>query len=99
MVANSGNYTIKINGTSYTGNYGGTVQVSTARPYFLFANQENGRAGEHFYGRIYSFKVETSQGVIRDLYACYRKSDGVIGMYDKINNVFYTNQGSGSFTK
>ena len=99
MTANNGNYEIKINWTSYTWTYGGTVQVSTARPYYLFANQENWHAGENFYWRIYYFKVETSQGVIRDLYACYRKSDGVIGMYDKINGVFYTNQGSGSFTK
>lgn len=28
---------------------------------------------------------------------CYRKSDNVTGMYDVINDVFYTNQGTGSF--
>ena len=33
------------------------------------------------------------------LFACYRKSDGVIGMYDIENDVFYTNDGSGDFTK
>lgn len=33
------------------------------------------------------------------LFACYRKSDGVIGMYDIENNVFYTNDGTGDFTK
>ena len=33
------------------------------------------------------------------LFACYRKSDGVIGMYDVENDVFYTNDGSGDFTK
>lgn len=30
---------------------------------------------------------------------CYRISDGVIGMYDLASNIFYTNAGSGSFTK
>lgn len=33
------------------------------------------------------------------LFACYRKSDGVIGMYDVENDVFYTNDGTGDFTK
>ena len=35
----------------------------------------------------------------RNLIPCYRKSDGEIGMYDVVNNVFYTNQGTGTFTK
>lgn len=30
---------------------------------------------------------------------CYRKSDNVIGMYDLANDVFYTNQGTGTFSK
>ena len=30
---------------------------------------------------------------------CYRKSDGVIGMYDTVKGKFYTNQGTGAFTK
>ena len=34
-----------------------------------------------------------------DLVPCYRKSDTVIGFYDVVNSVFYTNQGSGAFVK
>lgn len=30
---------------------------------------------------------------------CYRKADGVIGMYDITTKVFITNQGTGTFTK
>lgn len=30
---------------------------------------------------------------------CYRKSDGVIGMYDTVSKTFYTNEGTGAFTK
>lgn len=30
---------------------------------------------------------------------CYRRSDGVIGMYDIVSNKFFTNEGTGSFTK
>lgn len=32
-----------------------------------------------------------------DLIPAVRKSDNVAGMYDVINNIFYTNNGSGTF--
>lgn len=47
--------------------------------------------------RYYVHKKADETGVA--LYACYRKADGVIGMYDIINDVFYTNSGTGTFTK
>ena len=34
-----------------------------------------------------------------DFIPCYRNSDGEIGLYDSINDIFYTNQGTGTFTK
>lgn len=52
-----------------------------------------------FDGRIYYVKVSEGGVPKLDLIPCYRKSDGVIGMYDLISNLFYTNAGSGSFTK
>lgn len=42
---------------------------------------------------------DKSNTLICDLYPCYRKSDGVIGMYDLVRGLFLTNVGSGSFTK
>ena len=36
---------------------------------------------------------------IRELVPCYRTSDNEIGLYDLVNNVFYTNEGTGVFTK
>jgi hypothetical protein len=36
---------------------------------------------------------------VRDFIPVYRKSDSVVGMYDSVNDVFYTNKWSGSFTK
>lgn len=61
------------------------------------------RSGEDFAGpimRAYSFTMDTSDGTpIRNFIPCYRKSDGVIGMYDTVGKKFYTNEGTGSFTK
>ena len=49
--------------------------------------------------RIYSAKVKQSGVYVRDLVPCYRKSDNVIGMYDVVENAFYINTGTGTFTK
>jgi len=47
--------------------------------------------------RLYSFKVYDNYVLVRDLMPCYRKSDNAIGMYDKVNDRFYENAGTGTF--
>lgn len=60
----------------------------------------NGGAGDYYYnGKLYYAKVRVDDELVRYMIPCYRKSDGVIGMYDLINDKFYTNTGSGTFTK
>ena len=50
--------------------------------------------------KIYYFKIyDNNNNLICDLVPCYRKSDGVIGMYDLVSDVFRTNLGTGTFTK
>lgn len=41
----------------------------------------------------------TQNKLIRKLIPCYHIVDDVIGMYDIVNNVFYTNSGNGTFEK
>ena len=64
---------------------------------YLFTMNNNGRAfvGNFARNRIRYFKID---GVI-ELVPCYRNSDNEVGMYDLINNVFYANAGTGTFTK
>lgn len=54
-------------------------------------------------GKIKSFKQWHDEypysDIMHDFVPCYRKSDGVIGMYDLVTGTFYTNAGSGTFTK
>ena len=52
-----------------------------------------------FRGRMYSFKAYSNNTLIGDFVPCYRKSDNVVGMYDTVNNKFYTNAGTGNFIK
>lgn len=51
---------------------------------------------KYFYFKVYD---KTAWQYVRDLVPCYRKSDNVIWMYDLVNNQFYTNAWSWTFTK
>lgn len=53
----------------------------------------------HFNGKLYSCTVYKSGEKVLDLYPCYRKADGEIGLYDTVNSRFYTNDGTGTFEK
>ena len=47
--------------------------------------------------KIRSTKIYDNDTLIRDFVPCYRKTDNEPGMYDLVNNTFYTNAGSGTF--
>ena len=50
--------------------------------------------------RLYYAQYYDKNGnLVRDLVPCYRKSDWVIWMYDLVNNQFYINSWSWTFTK
>lgn len=46
---------------------------------------------------LYKLKLWNNNVLVRDFIPCYRKSDNVAGLYDLVNNTFYTNQGTGNF--
>ena len=47
---------------------------------------------------IYESKIYDNVTLVRDFVPCYRKADNVAGLYDLVNNVFYTNAGSSVFS-
>lgn len=49
--------------------------------------------------KLYSCKIWESEYLIKDFVPCYRKSDNVIGLYDLVSRTFFTNSGTGNFTK
>lgn len=63
---------------------------------YLFALNQDG-ANWFFNGKLYYCKIWQDDILVRDFVPCYRKSDDEIGMYDLVNAVFYTNDGTGSF--
>lgn len=85
----------------------GTMYTSTESftpldiPMYLFStndleNQPT-RAALNSASRFYYFKIYEGDTLVKHFVPAKRKSDNVLGMYDAINNTFYTNAGTGSF--
>ncbi len=71
----------------------GTVSGTSSGVVLLFLSGSD-------YGKykLFSCKLSKNGEIVRDFIPCIRKSDNEVGLYDLIEGVFYTNQGSGSFT-
>lgn len=69
----------------------------------LRSDKEWGSTTHNFFGqyKYFYFKMynKTTWAYERDLVPCYRKSGGVIWMYDLVNDQFYTNSWTGTFDK
>lgn len=76
----------------------GGSNKDTTYPIYLFGRCFNGTADKMSSIKVYSYKHIRNSVTIADYIPCYRKSDGVAGMYDVVNGVFYTNDGTGEFT-
>jgi hypothetical protein len=95
------------NGTTQSLSVNGEVHSSTTSfnmstntlSMYLGARNVAGAVNNALATKIYRFKLAVNGKKERDLIPCYRKSDNIIGMYDLVYGVFYTNKGSGSFTK
>lgn len=49
--------------------------------------------------KLYGLQMWHYGNLVRNLIPCYRKSDNVIGLFDTVGMTFYTNIGTGNFTK
>lgn len=64
----------------------------------LNRNSSSGTTTNGWGGKLYYVKIYDNNMLVRDFIPCYRNSDNEVGLYDLVNNVFYTNQGTGVFT-
>lgn len=69
---------------------------------FIFASNIGSTYSTVYYGRskakLYNCKMYENNVLVRDFIPVKRNSDNVLGLYDLVNRVFYTNSGSGTFT-
>ena len=88
---------IVINGTTYTTDNATNWDNNLNYSIYLFARNAHGTVGSFASARIYYFKIYNNNALVRDMVPA-KNSSGVIGMYDLVNDVFYTNSGTGTFT-
>ncbi len=86
------------NGVTSSSSSGCNMSSNTLSMY-LGARNVAGAKNNAISAKFYRFRLIVNNVPVRDLIPCYRKSDNVIGMYDIVNNKFYTNAGTNSFTK
>jgi len=67
---------------------------------FLYAMNGNGNpvGGTICNGKIKRLKIYDNGSLVRDFVPAIRNSDNVAGMYDLVEDTFYTNIGTGTFT-
>ena len=92
--------TATVDGTDYTTGY---VDRTVSGGIWVFCYNEYTKWAPYNYkssAKLYKLDIYNENWVhIYDLVPCYRKSDNVIGMYDLVNNQFYTNSWTGTFSK
>lgn len=71
----------------------------TASAFVFAANDGNNNAIYQAKCKIQFAEITNGNNVIANYVPCYRKSDGEIGMYDTVSATFFTNAGTGTFTK
>lgn len=80
-----------------------TLTTTYSSPYnwaiYLFCGNNWWSAWRRTSVKFKSFKISESWTLKRNFVPCYRKSDNVIWLYDTVNNQFYTNAWSWTFTK
>lgn len=83
-------YGASINGTYYSGS---TSTMSVENYILIYTMMQDPRGSvdrRRFTGYVYYCKLWESNVIVRNLIPAQRKSDNVVGLYDIVNDVFYT---------
>lgn len=75
------------------------VQQTVPVSIFGYHNAASGEVTSKREYRLFSARCSQRHEIVREYIPCYRKSDGVIGLYEKFTGQFLTNGGAGVFTK
>ena len=85
---------ITVNGTAHTISGTGTDSTNTV---MLFGGITGYSGSAHGKFKLHSCKMYNGSVLARDFVPC-KNASGAVGLFDLVNNVFYPNVGSGTFT-
>ncbi|GEM_PF-5178889 len=102
IIIDTGSMKYTVNGTENS--LGNSVNDKyPSKTLFLFAKNDvsSYQDGISFKAKkkLYSYSISVGGTLLRNFVPVYRVSDNVIGLYDTIGKTFYTNKGTGNFTK
>lgn len=92
IIADKGKITIDGQSEQYN-----TTSFEIGLPLYLLASNDDGIASYFAKGRIYSCKIYDNDVLIRDYIPVQMRKSNEIGLWDRVNGVFYGNAGSGAF--
>lgn len=97
VIYNNGSFSVSWS-KSYSTTYSWYLWWSNKALYFFCAADDlwAQSAEKLYYLKIYQWQ---NFDLVREFVPCYRKSDSVIWLYDLVNDIFYTNSWTGTFTK
>ena len=73
--------------------------ISESRTMCLFGENYISSFSQMASCRIYAAKLYRGSVLVQDFIPCYRKADGVCGMYEAVSESFFQNSGTGVFVK
>lgn len=86
---------------SSTQSFTGTISTNLTATLKIFCAHQSGTSGNpigyYSSARLYKFHVYQNGTIYREFFPVKRISDGEYGLYDVVNQEFYTNQGTGDF--
>ena len=95
----SGSQTVVANGDTVVSETISGVVTQTNTLWVLGNNHSQSTNKFYCRAKIYSLDITIDGVKERDFVPCYRKADDEIGLYDLVYGTFYTNSGTGTFTK
>lgn len=88
---------VSFNNSSYS--LGSSGLTSNNLDVYIFILNNNNSLIEPSKIKLYNFEIYEDDVLVKKYVPCYRKSDGVIGLYEIVDKEFLTNSGTGTFEK
>lgn len=88
---------LSINGVQGTASAINNTPVYSSMPIFLFGGNQDGKFWRGSHMRIHGCQIYEGNTLVRDFVAMRRNADNVVGLYDRVEDKFYVNKGSGTF--
>lgn len=95
--ANGANGSVLVNGTTFSFDIKGNIDKKDNILIFCGEVAGTPNLSQAVSARLYFCKIYDNGTLVRDFIPC-KNISGILGLYDIVNNIFYTNAGTGTFT-